>query len=472
MATTNIIPMHMNRGKTLLQSLSARTGYVMNPDKTNEGLLISSYECDPSSVDLEFLLAKEQYRTITGREPKRGKDVIAYHLRQSFYPGEITPEDANRMGYELALQFTSGKHQFIVATHIDKAHIHNHVIFNSTTLDCTHKFNNYKDSSDTVRDLSDRMCLEKGYSIITEPEEKGKTYAEWNADKSGRSWKAKLKKSIEEVLPKSRDFEDFLRQMQEQGYEVKRGKYISLRAPGQKRFTRLKTLGEGYDEDVLRAIIAGQKTGKSRSAAADSKLKSARKNQHEVDFLIDIEQKIAEGKGEGYRQWAAKHNLQQMAKSLCIMTESDTRGAEEVAARVEAATEEHAQATDELKATEAEIRELKEMKNHIKNYGRTRDVYAEYRRRGKPEDFFEAHRADIQIHLAAKKAFEAYNPKKIPRLNVLNARLDELFAQQKTQYGRFYETRETLRKWQAVQQNVNVILDSRTGKEKHRGISR
>lgn len=217
MATTNIIPMHMNKGKTLLQSLSARTGYVMNPDKTDDGLLISSYECDPSSVDLDFLLAKEQYRTITGREPKRGKDVIAYHLRQAFYPGEITPEEANKMGYDLAMQFTGGKHQFIVATHIDKAHVHNHVIFNSTTLDCTHKFNNYKDSSETVREMSDRMCLEKGYSVITEPEEKRKAYAEWNAEKSGKSWKAKLKKTIDEVLPGCRDFEDFLRQMQEQG---------------------------------------------------------------------------------------------------------------------------------------------------------------------------------------------------------------------------------------------------------------
>ena len=472
MATTRIMPMHMNKGKTLLQSLSDRTEYAMNPDKTDGGLLISSYECDQDSVEVDFLLAKEQYRAITGREPKKGKDVIAYQLRQSFYPGEITPEEANRMGYDLAMQFTGGQHQFIVAKHIDKAHVHNHIIFNSTTLDCTHKFNNFLGSSDTVRDMSDRMCLEKGYSIITEPEKKGKAYAEWNAEKKGNSWKAKLKKTVEEILPGCRDFEDFLRQMQESGYEVKRGKYISLRAPGQKRFTRLKTLGDEYAEDAIRVRLAGTKSEKSKSAATPGKAKPMRQTDREVDFLIDIEKKMAEGKGEGYKQWAKKHNLQQTAKAFCILREEDIHSAEEMDARVDAAATDFELASDQLKATEAEIRELKELKKHIIDYGRTRDVYAEYRKRDKPDDFFEAHRAEIQIHLAAKNAFEAYKPKKIPKLKALNTRLDELFAQQKTQYERYREARENMQKWQAIQQNIDRILDRGTEKEKHRGESR
>ena len=185
MATTTIIPMHMNKGRSLLQSLSARTDYVMNPDKTNERELVSSYQCEAATVDTEFLIAKQEYQRITGREPTHGKDVIAYQIRQAFYPGEITPEEANALGYKLAMEFTKGQHQFIVATHIDKAHVHNHIVFNSTTIDCTHKFNNYKGSADVVRDISDQLCLERGYSIIEEPSKKGKKYAEWNAEKNG-----------------------------------------------------------------------------------------------------------------------------------------------------------------------------------------------------------------------------------------------------------------------------------------------
>ena len=194
MATTRIMPMHMNHGKTLLQSLAARTDYVMNPDKTDGGVLISSYECDPTSVEVDFLLSKQQYQMITGRQPKHGKDVIAYHVRQAFYPGEITPKEANRIGYELAMQFTGGRHQFIVATHIDKAHVHNHIVFNSTTLDCTHKFNNVKDTADLIRDISDRICLEKGYSVIAEPEEKARTMPSGMRKKTAPAGRQSLRK--------------------------------------------------------------------------------------------------------------------------------------------------------------------------------------------------------------------------------------------------------------------------------------
>ena len=472
MATTRIMPMHMNKGKTLLQSITDRTDYAMNPDKTDGGLLVSAYECDPDSVEVDFLLAKEQYRAITGREPKNGKDVIAYHLRQSFYPGEITPEEANRMGYELARRFTEGKHQFIVATHIDKAHVHNHIIINSTTLDCTHKFNNYKDSADKVRDVSDQLCLENGYSIITDPQEKGKSYAEWDAEKSGKSWKAILKKTIDGILPGCQDFEDFLRQMQEKGYEVKRAKYISLRAPGQKRFTRLKTLGSDYTEEAIKARLGDQKTVKAKEITILGRTESMIEAERKVDLLIDIEKKLAEGKGEGYRIWATNHNLKQMAKAFNILLEEDLHTEEEVAARADAASDEFAQASDELKATEAEIRELKALRKHITNYGRTRDVYAEYQKRGKPEDFFEAHRAEIQIHLAAKKAFDDYKPKKVPKQKALNARLDELFALQKSQYERYRAARKKMREWQAIQQNIDHLFDHEGSKEKHRGVSR
>ena len=471
MATTRIMPMHMNRGKTLLQSLAARTDYVMNPDKTDGGLLISSYKCDPASAEVDFLLSKQQYQMITGRQPKHGKDVIAYHVRQAFYPGEITPEEANRIGYELAMRFTGGRHQFIVATHIDKAHVHNHIVFNSTTLDCTHKFNNVKDTADLIRDISDRLCLEKGYSVITEPEEKGKDYAEWNAEKTGTSWKAKLKETIGEVIPGCRDFEDFLRQMQEHGYEVKRGKHISLRAPGQKRFTRLKTLGTEYTEEAIRAELEGRSATKSRPAAAVSIRKIEKSSTPDIAFLIDIEKKLSEGKGRGYEQWAKVFNIKQMANALLILREEGIGSTGQLEERLVVATYAFEMASDQLKATESEIRELRRMKQHILDYGRTREIFTEYQKRGKPDEFLEAHRAEIQIHLAAKKAFEEYKSGRAPKLKDLNARLSILSTQQKSQYEQYREARKEMQRWQAVRQSVDSSL-KRLEKEKHRGVSR
>ena len=471
MATTRIIPMHMNQGKSLLQSISARTDYAMNPEKTGGGFLISSYECDPASVEVDFLLAKEQYQRITGRVPKHGRDVIAYQIRQAFYPGEITQKEANRIGYELAMQFTGGKHQFIVATHIDKAHVHNHVIINSTTLDCTHKFNNYKDSAEAVREISDRLCLENGYSVITEPEEKGKDYAEWNAERSGTSWKAKLKETINEVLFGCNDFEELLQQMQEKGYEIKRGKYISLRAPGQKRFTRLKTLGKEYAEDAIRAVLKEQGGLKSRLAIAGKTAMLRHGSVPDIGFLIDIKKKLSEGKSKGYEQWAKVFNVKQMASALCILREEGITSTEQLEERLSAATSDFEKASDQLKTTESEIRELRKLKQHILDYGRTREVYAKYQRLGRPEDFLEAHRAEIQIHLAAKKTFDEYKPKRVPKLKDLNLRLSKLSARQKTQYEEYRETRKNMQKWQAVQQSIESSLN-RLEKEKHRGVSR
>lgn len=337
----------MNRRKTLLQSLGARTDYVMNPDKTDGGLLVSSYECDPASAEVDFLLSKQQYQMITGRQPKHGKDVIAYHVRQAFYPGEITPEEANRIGYELAMQFTGGRHQFIVATFIDKAHVHNHVIINSTTLDCMHKFNNVKDSADLLRDISDRLCLEKGYSVITEPEEKGK----------------------------------------------------------------------------------------------------------------------------GYEQWAKVFNLKQMASAMCILREEGITSTGQMGEKLAAAISDFEQASDQLKETESEIRELRKMKQHILDYGRTREIYAEYQRRGTSDDYLEVHRAEIQIHLAAKKAFEEFKPKRVPKLKDLNARLSVLSDRQKSQYEQYRKARNEMQRWQAVRQSMESSLN-RLEKEKHRGVSR
>ena len=460
MAATRLITMHINKGKTIAQSLGDRTDYAINPDKTQDGEYVSSYECSPETVDTEFLLSKQKYYSITGREPQHGRDIIAYQIRQAFLPGEITPEQANKLGYELAMCFTGGQHQFIVATHIDKAHVHNHIIFNSTTLDCTHKFNNYKDSAEVVREMSDRLCLENDLSIIENPAPKGKHYAEWKAEREGTSWKAKLRKTIDDVLPGCTDFDHFLQRMEKAGYEVKRGKYISFRAKGQERFTRAKTLGKEYAEDVLQARISGT------YVPAIGVKKPRQAEDRRVAFIIDIQQKIAEGKGVGYEKWAKVFNLKESAKALNFFTEHGLTSMEELEAKAAAASSDFKLISDRLKLNEARMREIKELKTHIINYGGTRNTYAAYRNAKRPGEFYEQHHEDIEMHLAAKRAVDELGVKRLPSVAQLNAEFSELSTQRKSQYENYKTAKKEMLEWGATKSNMEALLRS-TDREKH-----
>ena len=256
MAATRLIAMHINKGKTLAQCLEARTDYAQNPEKTEKGDLVTAYECDPMTCDEEFLLSKRQYLQYTGRE-RRG-DVIAYQIRQSFKPGEVTAEEANRIGYELALAFTKGKHAFIVATHTDRANIHNHIIFNSTALDCRRKFRDFHKSGVALQHISDRICLEHGLSVIEPKPYRERTkrtvYPKHPRLRDG------LRDDIDRILQrKPESFAGFLSMLAEAGYEIKQGKNLSVRGRNQKRFIRLNSLGEGYSEAEIRDIISGKR---------------------------------------------------------------------------------------------------------------------------------------------------------------------------------------------------------------------
>ena len=231
MAISKLKPRHASEGRSIAAVLAERIDYSKNPEKTDGGLLVTGYQCSPETAWQEFSVSKQIYTATTGRRRAPDKDVISYLIIQSFEPGSITPEEANKLGYKLALEFTGGEHQFIVATHIDKKHIHNHIEFNSTALDCSHKFNNIKNSYIPLRKANDRICQEFGLSIIENPEEKGKHYAEWSAEKKGQSWKALLRQTIDQVLPTVSTFDEFLESMRKEGYEVAQSsKLLKFRA--------------------------------------------------------------------------------------------------------------------------------------------------------------------------------------------------------------------------------------------------
>ncbi|MDD2246579.1 MAG: relaxase/mobilization nuclease domain-containing protein [Proteiniphilum sp.] len=453
MTTTRLISMHIGKGKTIAASIKDRTDYAENPDKTNNGELITAYECDPATVDAEFLLAKRQYQTITGREQRRNKNVLAYQIRQAFKPGEITPEDANKISYELAMRFTKGKHAFIVATHVDKAHIHSHIIFNSTTLDCTRKFRDFLGSGRAVRKISDRLCLEHGLSIIENPKHGGKHYGKWLGDKKLPSYQDKLRQTIDAALNgKPANFDSFLLAMGAVNYEIKQGKNLSFRASGQKKFTRLRSLGEGYSEQEIRLIIEG------KQPLSPSRSKAARREPQKVSLLVDIQAKLLAGKGPGYERWAKVFNLKQMAQTINYLTENSLLEYTELEEKTAQATARFNALSERIKAAETRMSEIGNLKNHIINYSKTSEVYAAYRKAGYSKKFYDAHTSDILLHKAAKAAFDALRMKRLPTVKALQTEYETLLAEKKKVYSEYTIARKEMRELLTAKANVERLL--------------
>ena len=346
--------MRKNKGKSIGACLHNHTSYIQNPDKTEQGELVSGYQCSPLTVDEEFLLTKRLYEQTTGRSQK--SDVIAYQVRQSFKPGEVTPEEANRIGYEFAERFLKGKHAFIVATHTDRAHIHNHIIYNSTALDGTRKFKNFWLSTFAVQRLSDLICLEHQLSTIEyKPYRERQKRIVYPPKESNRDRLCGIIDTILAQQPK--DFEVFLQKLEQQGYEVKRGKHTAVKRARQKRFIRFRTLGTGYSEDEIKAVLAGKAEHKPYQ-------KQPLKEQP-FQLLVDIQRKMAEGKSVGYKKWATKFNLKEMSKTLLFLQEQKIGSAEELRERATAATERYHAMGDSIKAAEARLTEIAVLKTHI-----------------------------------------------------------------------------------------------------------
>ena len=444
MAATRLIPLHKNKGKSVAACLKDRTDYAQNPDKTAQGELVSSYACSPLTVDEEFMLTKRLYERSTGRIQK--SDVIAYQVRQSFKPGEVTPEEANRIGYEFAERFLKGKYAFIVATHTDRAHIHNHILYNSTALDGTRKFKNFWLSSFAVQRLSDRICLEHQLSVIeNKPYRDRQKRIPYPPKESNRE---RLCGVIDTILmnEKPADFEAFLSTLERQGYEIKRGKYTSVKGPRQKRFIRFKTLGEGYSEEEIKAVIAGEAEHRPHQ-------KQPPKEQP-FHLLVDIQEKMAEGKGEGYKKWAAKHNLKEMSKTLLFLQEQKIGSAEELRERAAAAAERYHAMGDSIKAAEARLTEIAVLKNHIINYAKTHEVYTAYRKAGYSKAFLEAHGEEITLHKAAKAAFDEAGLQKLPKIKELDAEFAELLTKKKAAYPDYRKARNEMQELVRAQKNV------------------
>ena len=450
------MPLHAGRKKTVGNAISCVIDYVENPDKTDEGRLITSWECDSRVADAQFLYTKEEYIKKTGRV-RGADDVIAYHLRQSFLPGEITPEEANRLGRELASRFTKGDHAFIVCTHIDKAHIHNHIIWNSTSLEADRKFRNFWGSTKAIRRLSDTICIENGYSIVENPRRKGLAYNKWLGDNRKPCHRELICADIDHALAQNPDsFEKLLQLLEEAGYKVKQGKVPSLHARNQKRFIRMDSLGEAYLPVTLKAVIAGKQSHKPRR-----KIEGTRPLEEKVpaSLLVDIQAKLQEGKGTGYVRWAKSFNLKQAAQTLLYLQENNLLEYADLEERTHSVTDRYHQLSAEIKSTEKRMADVKALQQHLVNYYKTKTIYKEYIKKGSSKNYYSQHESDVLLYQAAQKYFDQLGLTRLPTVKELQSEFSTLLTRKKELYPEYRKLRDEMKELLTAKANVDRLLD-------------
>ena len=473
-ATTYYKKHKISKGETIAQSLKERFDYGQNPDKTEGGELISSYGCDHMTADAEFLLSKAKYKAATGREQRRDADVLCYQIRQSFKPGEITPEEANRIGYETAMRWTKGKYQFFVCTHIDKEHIHNHIYYNSTAYDRSRKFRDFIGSSFSLRRLSDRVCLEHDLSVIANPKlhSKGRYlhYGQWLGENQKLSQKEQIRLAIDTALTeRPGDFADFLRRMETAGIQVKhgRGGVISFLVPGQQRAARFRasTLGDGYGPEDVQAVIDGK--APTRKATA-RRVPAPRR----VNLLIDIQERMRQGKGPAYERWAKVYNLKQMAAALQYLKEHQLFEYDDLAAKTDAATERFHTLAGDIQQTEAELSRVSDLMAAVVQYAKTRPAFDGYKAAKYSRKYLAEHEAELADYRAAKATMaELLGGEKLPKMDVLKEKRRQLAARKKALYLEYRKAQQDMRELVAVKGSVDHLrglTDNQRNKEQAR----
>ena len=447
------MPLHAGKDRTASAAIANIIDYVENPHKTDNGRLIYGYMCDTTNADMEFSMARQQYINLTGR--RRGSDdVIAYHLRQAFAPGEVTPEKANQVGQELAMKLTKGNNAFIVCTHIDKHHVHNHIIFNSINLDCTRKFRNFWNSTWAVRSMNDKICLEHNLSIVENPKPSRGSYGTWIGDEKVLSFHEQLRRAINAALEeKPKDFSDFLKKLEAYGVEVNTERMnLRLRVKGQTRFTRCNTLKGDYTEQAIRERIEGVRVVASRVQKQPPTVPM-------VGLLIDIDAAIRAGKGAGYERWAKVFNLKQLSRAVLYLKEHGDMSYEDLKKRTDKSVMRFNELSGLLKDLESQMTDNAELQKQIINYVKTREVYAEYRKSGYSKKYRAKHESEIVLHQTAKQYFDRLGLEKLPAVKTLRKQYDDLLAKKRKAYAEYKQAREEMKELYNVKANVSQLLN-------------
>ena len=425
--------------------MSKAIAYILNPEKTDEKLLVSSYGCASETAAREF----EWTRKIAEQKGMNPVRIIARHVIQSFEIGEVTPELAHEIGKQFADEILGGKYEYVLTTHIDKDHVHNHLIFNAVDFVDYHAYKSYKRIYYDMREVSDRLCKENGLSVIPPSQNKGMGYKEYTEAKRGTSWKQKLKQTIDRLVITAKDYDDFLRLMQEAGYEIKTGKYISFRAEGQERFTRSKTIGENYTEERIKERIAGRTPRRSQRQTTPKG----------ISLIGDIQERIRLIDSKGYEHKAKLTILKEAARTLNYLTDNNLLQYADLEKKVEDVHSSYDRTGKELKVVEARLREVQPLIKNISNYQRLKPVYDAFQKAKDKPSFKAKHEAELVIFEAARSTLLAMQgDEKLPSLKTLQAEQQRLLDEQQRLYDERAKLKKEVKQIETIKSNVDTFL--------------
>ena len=437
--------MAVTKIKAIRGTLSKAIAYILNPEKTDEKLLVSSYGCASETAAREF----EWTRKIAEQKGMNPVRIIARHVIQSFEIGEVTPELAHEIGKQFADEILGGKYEYVLTTHIDKDHVHNHLIFNAVDFVDYHAYKSYKRIYYDMREVSDRLCKENGLSVIPPSQNKGMGYKEYTEAKRGTSWKQKLKQTIDRLVITAKDYDDFLRLMQEAGYEIKTGKYISFRAEGQERFTRSKTIGENYTEERIKERIAGRTPRRSQRQTTPKG----------ISLIGDIQERIRLIDSKGYEHKAKLTILKEAARTLNYLTENNLLQYADLEKKVEDVHGSYDRTGKELKGVEARLREVQPLIKNISNYQRLKPVYDAFQKTKDKPGFKAKHEAELVIFEAARSTLLAMQgDEKLPSLKTLQAEQQRLLEEQQRLYDERAKLKKDVKQIETIKSNVDTFL--------------
>ena len=437
--------MAVTKIKAIRGTLSKAIAYILNPEKTDEKLLVSSYGCASETAAREF----EWTRKIAEQKGMNPVRIIARHVIQSFEIGEVTPELAHEIGKQFADEILGGKYEYVLTTHIDKDHVHNHLIFNAVDFVNYHAYKSYKRIYYDMREVSDRLCKENGLSVIPPSQNKGMGYKEYTEAKRGTSWKQKLKQTIDRLVITAKDYDDFLRLMQEAGYEIKTGKYISFRAKGQERFTRSKTIGENYTEERIKERIAGRTPRRSQRQTSPKG----------ISLIGDIQERIRLIDSKGYEYKAKLTILKEAARTLNYLTENNLLQYADLEKKVEDVHSSYDRTGKELKGVEARLREVQPLIKNISNYQRLKPVYDAFQKAKDKPGFKAKHESELVIFEAARSTLLAMQgDEKLPSLKTLQAEQAQLFEEQERLYAERNRLKKEAKQIETIKSNVDTFL--------------
>jgi len=437
--------MAVTKIKAIRGTLSKAIAYILNPEKTDEKLLVSSYGCASETAAREF----EWTRKIAEQKGMNPVRIIARHVIQSFEIGEVTPELAHEIGKQFADEILGGKYEYVLTTHIDKDHVHNHLIFNAVDFVDYHAYKSYKRIYYDMREVSDRLCKENGLSVIPPSQNKGMGYKEYTEAKRGTSWKQKLKQTIDRLVITAKDYDDFLRLMQEAGYEIKTGKYISFRAEGQERFTRSKTIGENYTEERIKERIAGRTPRRSQRQTTPKG----------ISLIRDIQERIRLIDSKGYEYKAKLTILKEAARTLNYLTENNLLQYTDLEKKVEDVHSSYDRTGKELKGVEAHLREIQPLIKNISNYQRLKPVYDAFQKAKDKPGFKAKHEAELVIFEAARSTLLAMQgDEKLPSMKTLQAEQQRLLEEQQRLYDERAKLKKEVKQIETIKSNVDTFL--------------